>query len=389
MFRPALTIVMTATFIGSACAQSERGAFVVTLGQDTVALEKYHRAGNMLEGVLLLRSPATHVVWYKAELGTDGSIARLETRWSSPSGEAAPPLPADAMALRADDEAAMQVTYQGADGDETISLDAPAGAVPLINSVYSIALFEHALRQGFAEGTRDFSPNWVALDRRRASTTQVAPRGSDSVAIGYFAGTLVAEVDDQGHILGLTGEESTAKIQVERVDDFDMEMLADTFGARDRAGGALGTMSPRDTAQGAVGGANMTVDYSRPSKRGRLVWGGVVPWGQVWRTGANLATHFSTDRDLRIGNTPVPAGRYTLFTLPTPDGAELIINKQTNQWGTVYQPDQDLARIPLKREELTDPVEQFTIAIEEHDGRSRLSLTWDDARYWVAVTEGG
>ena len=77
--------------------------------------------------------------------------------------------------------------------------------------------------------------------------------------------------------------------------------------------------------------------------------GGLVPYGQVWRTGANAATTLVTPRDLRIGDTPVPAGTYTLYTLPGESEWQLIINRQTGQWGTEYDQAQDLARIPMQR----------------------------------------
>jgi hypothetical protein len=98
-----------------------------------------------------------------------------------------------------------------------------------------------------------------------------------------------------------------------------------------------------------VGAAQVLVDYSRPSARGRTVWGGaLVPYGQVWRTGANAATQLVTSADLTIGGAAVPAGTYTLFTLPTADGGQLIVNKKTGEWGTEYDAAQDLVRIPLR-----------------------------------------
>ena len=164
-----------------------------------------------------------------------------------------------------------------------------------------------------------------------------------------------------------------------------MQLVAADFGARDAAGQGLGTMSPRDTVRGMVPGAMLEVDYSRPSKRDRIIWGGVVPWNTVWRTGANRATHFTTDADLVIEGVTVPEGNYTLFTWPTPEKTQLIISKQTGQWGTVYREENDLARIDMRVEQLDQPVEKFTIAIGDHDGTTMIALEWDDRRYWVPV----
>jgi hypothetical protein len=370
----------------SAPAQTEHAAFVMTLGSDTVAVDQFVRTPRALDGALLIRIPVTRVATYRARLHENGTIARMEIRWWTPAPEAGPPQPPDVVVAFTSDSAHIR-TMQGAESSET-TVAAPAGTVPLVHSVYSAVLYQQALVQGFASAGRGFQAQWLALDRRnQVSQTPVTARGADSVAIGYFAGTLVARVDEAGHILGLHGRESTAKFLVTRIPDIDLELLAADFGARDAAGRGLGSMSPRDTARGIVGDAIVTIDYSRPSKRNRVVWGNVVPWDVVWRTGANRATHFSTDRDLTIGGSAVPAGTYTLFTLPAENQALLIVSRQTGQWGTVYREENDLTRIPLTVDPLDEPVEQFTITVVEQDARSALRLEWDDLRMWVEMRE--
>lgn len=143
--------------------------------------------------------------------------------------------------------------------------------------------------------------------------------------------------------------------------------------------------SPRDTAEMTFAGERIYVDYGRPYMRGRPIMGALVPYGQVWRTGANAATTLVTPRDLRIGDTPVPAGTYTLYTLPAESGWQLIVNKQTGQWGTQYDPAQDLARIPMRVERTAAPVEQFTIGLVAGSPGS-LVMEWENTRASVPVT---
>jgi hypothetical protein len=139
--------------------------------------------------------------------------------------------------------------------------------------------------------------------------------------------------------------------------------------------------SPRDTTRATVSGAHLFVDYGRPSKRGRAIYGGLVPWGQVWRTGANAATTFVTDKPLVIGTTAVPAGTYTLYTVPNQSGPWLlVVNKQTKQWGTEYHQDQDLARIPMTTASVSAPVEQFTIDLGAQGSGGVIGLVWDTTR---------
>ncbi|HEV3049624.1 MAG TPA: DUF2911 domain-containing protein [Longimicrobium sp.] len=144
--------------------------------------------------------------------------------------------------------------------------------------------------------------------------------------------------------------------------------------------------SPRDTVELRFGSDPVLVDYGRPSMRGRTIMGGLVPYGQVWRTGANAATTFVTSRDLRMGGVNVPAGTYTLYTLPGETEWQLIINRQTGQWGTEYDQAQDLARIPMQVEKLPQPVEQFTIDLQPKSGSAfNLDLRWENTRAWVPV----
>jgi hypothetical protein len=145
-------------------------------------------------------------------------------------------------------------------------------------------------------------------------------------------------------------------------------------------------MSPPDTVRANVSGANIQVAYSRPGKRGRKIFGNVVPWNEIWRTGANAATMFTTDKDLVIGGKTVPAGKYTLWTLPTANGATLIINSETGQWGTDYHADKDFARVALQTKMLTQPVEQFEIGVVPQSAGGVFRMAWDDREYSVPFT---
>jgi hypothetical protein len=107
----------------------------------------------------------------------------------------------------------------------------------------------------------------------------------------------------------------------------------------------------------------------------------------VWRTGANAATQFTTSAPITLAGMALPAGRYTLWTVPRANGAELIVNRQTGQWGTGYDPARDLGRARMASETLTAPVEQFTISIDSAGAkRGRLAMAWGAFR-WTAPIE--
>jgi len=107
------------------------------------------------------------------------------------------------------------------------------------------------------------------------------------------------------------------------------------------------------------GPALVKVDYGQPHARGREIYGGLVPWGEVWRLGANMATHLTADLNIRLGDLEVPRGTYTLYLVPFPDHAELVVNTMLGQWGTEYDPDRDLGRIRLTARRLAEPEESL------------------------------
>jgi hypothetical protein len=144
--------------------------------------------------------------------------------------------------------------------------------------------------------------------------------------------------------------------------------------------------SPHDSTEVTLKGKKITIEYGRPYLKGRKVGQELAPYGKVWRTGADEATALTTETDLTIGGVKVPAGKYTLYTLPSEGTWKLIINKQTGQWGTKYDESQDLARVDMKKSSLPQPVEQFTISFNKTSETSAdLNLDWENTRVSVTV----
>jgi Protein of unknown function (DUF2911) len=153
-----------------------------------------------------------------------------------------------------------------------------------------------------------------------------------------------------------------------------------TFVLSTSAGGAdEKRVSPHEQVSATVGGKKVTVQYGRPYKKGRPIFGGLVPYDQVWRTGADEATTLTTDGELTIGTLRVPKGSYALFTVPGKSAWTLIVNKTAKQWGAFsYDAKEDLGRVPLKLGASAAPVEQFTIELSPAgDHKAILKLSWD------------
>jgi hypothetical protein len=148
--------------------------------------------------------------------------------------------------------------------------------------------------------------------------------------------------------------------------------------------------SPAAQAQCKVsGGKTITVNYSSPRMRGRKVFGELVPYGKVWRAGANEATTFVTDESLiAVEGTNIPAGSYTIFTVPNPNKWTLIINKHTNEWGIPYKYEsEELARVPMSVTRLSSPVENFTISFDQTGGSCTMRMSWENTQASIEFTE--
>ncbi|HEY6944666.1 MAG TPA: DUF2911 domain-containing protein [Candidatus Acidoferrum sp.] len=135
-------------------------------------------------------------------------------------------------------------------------------------------------------------------------------------------------------------------------------------------------------------GKTITVDYSSPRAKGRKIFGGLVPYGEVWRAGANEATTFVTTADLMVGGTHVPAGSYTLFTIPNKDKWTLIISKKTGEWGIPYPgAADDFARVDMKASSTSAPVEDFTIAFDKAASGCTLRMEWETTKATVDISK--
>src|SRR6266850_3226538 len=360
----------------------DSGAFVVKLGNDTLSLEQYTRTATQLRGEYVIRTPRSVHRIYTADLNSDGTIRRLELVTHNIGGGPGPMETKLTIEFIGD-----TAVWNFPRGDSMITqkIAAPRGTLPYQIHVYG--LVEQYGRWARATG-KDSAAFTALASANQMSSGYVKKLGGDTLRLMFSDGQLAGlgpftfRLDRQGHLTWLTGKGSTVQVEVQRVASVPMAQATQSFANR-----PLGQLSPRDTARATIGGAEVSIDYSRPSRRGRDIFGVLEPWNKVWRTGANAATQLTTPVDLVIGGATVPAGKYTLWTLPAPDGWTLIINKQTGQWGTEYHPEQDLVRVQAKVETLAAPVEQFTIGFEPAGAPTMIIFTWDKTRYSVPVAK--
>ena len=135
-------------------------------------------------------------------------------------------------------------------------------------------------------------------------------------------------------------------------------------------------------------GKTVTVDYSSPRVKGRKIFGGLVPYNEVWRAGANEATTFVTNTNLNVGGKDVPAGSYTIFAVPSPDKWTLVVSKKTGEWGVPYPGEgDDFTRTDMTASKTSAPVENFTIAFDQSGSKCTMRMEWENTRASVEVSE--
>jgi hypothetical protein len=144
---------------------------------------------------------------------------------------------------------------------------------------------------------------------------------------------------------------------------------------------------PASTTCDLGGGKTIKTDYSSPRMKGRKIYGGLVPFGEVWRTGANEATTFVSSSDVEVGGKTVPAGSYTIFTVPNADKWTLIVNKKTGEWGIPYKYESDeLTRVDMKVSKLPAALENFTITYDKSAGGCTMKIDWETTRATVNIS---
>jgi hypothetical protein len=386
----ALLVVCASPLAAQNTAPAVSGAFITRLGTDTLAVERYTRSGDKLVGDLLLRNPRARIFHYVADLAPNGTIKAMTVNVRPVASDSASPPSMSVTTLLADTIATLDVARAGVPDTVATGKKIYHGfVVPQVNfAPASYAVYEEILRTAKL-GADSVGYVVIAPGRNPPPTIWLTRRGRDSVAFTstVFAGwTEVASVDAQGRVLGVNSTATTVKTKATRVDKVDLETIGKAWAAAEATRPA-GQMSPADTVRSSVGAAKIEVAYSRPYRRGRVIFGSeVVPWNKVWRTGANAATQFTTSSDLMFGDKLVPAGKYTLWTLPTPTGAKLIINSETGQWGTAYNEAKDFARLDLVTKTLPMPVDQFTIAVVPQGAGGSLQLMWDTTMYSIPFT---
>lgn len=386
-FTTALLALAVAAPALAAQQTGESGAYIIMLGRDTISVERFARTANGINHEQVLRSPQTMLRHTHMGLTPANDLTEIFVMVHQIDKMDAPLIASTH--LTASGDSAGVISKRGDSTMVQTRVAVRKDMIPYVTNAflpYELATMRWRAQKGdstevtFVNALGDAMP--VGVKRLSA----------DSVRLTNPYYTFLAKVDDKGRILSLDAVPGTPfQASLRRVASVDINGVASAWKAKEGAGAAMGQLSPGDSVRATVGGATLAIDYSRPSMRGRKVFGGMVPYGEVWRTGANAATRFTTSQAITIGGTAIPAGTYTLWTVPTASGATLIVSKRTTAengqplWGTEYKNDMDLARIPMKVSTLSAPAEQFGITVEPQGAGALLRMRWDTREMSVPI----
>ena len=392
----ALTVASITAAALPAChadAPTERYGFLTLLGHDTIAVESVSRSGNTVTSDAVDRFPRVRRRHTVIQLAPDGSIRHLIMDIHTPSE---PPEGRDRRVIASVTDDSVHITKQDAAGT-LVRAFATDGGMAMAHVPQSYTLYElyFAAALGRATAARRTVGDTIQMrqfyiDREfdrfplHHGIVRLLSNGRAVITHDWLAGTGEATFDSAHRMLHYSGARTTYRVEVSRLSTPpDIVPIAERFAATEARSGVR-QLSVRDTVRATIGAAMLTIDYARPLARGRTLLGGVIPFDHVWRTGANAATQFTTSRPITLAGMLVPAGSYTLWTIPHPGSVELIVNRQTGQWGTQYGPAYDLGHAPMTIDTLATPVEQFTISIDSAaEQRGTLSMAWGPFR-WTA-----
>jgi hypothetical protein len=392
---PVLALLFLACSSTSSTTPPERYGFVATLGNDTVSVERIERSPRRLVTDGVDRWPFVRRRHTEFDLAPDGTIRHMVMDVRTPNGRSPRERGRRVTADFSKDGVKISVRDSSGVRDTSFSTGG-AITVPHASMMYSVIELEiaaallRAAASGLAAGDsvlfRQFYPDRDVGPSFTLHRGYVHPHQGGKVELrhDWLAGTGDVTVDSSGRMLTYSGKRTTYQVAVARTTTLpDVESIGDRLEAAERRTGQQ-QLSVRDTARATIGAATLSVDYGRPLARGRTLLGNVISYDRVWRTGANAATQFTTSAPITLAGLSLPAGKYTLWTVPHVNGVDLIVNRQTGQWGTDYSRARDLGTAAMKSDSADPPVERFTITIEPADaGHGTLVMTWGSFR-WTA-----
>ena len=384
-FTGVLLVILLTTTSSFSQIKPYTASFVGKLGPDTVFVETYSVINNHLYGKVLFRMFENHIGVFNVHFYPNGTIREFNWAAMDPVNSSLPfqattnQFPYYRTMICANDTCTFFISEKNSPQETVRKQTAPAGMdfFGYLNPLFS--LIEWNCVRLSNSGKQTLGPLHMT-NSYSVSDLRVGYTAKDTMIFGGpFIEYTKIQVDAEGRIISTDGTGTPYNFLVTKHAPIDIDQLA----RRMAKSPDIGDPSPRDTLTVSIQKSPVRIDYSRPYKRGRKIFGGVVPYDSVWRTGASNATVLTLQQPMQLGKTVIPEGSYSLYTIPGRQAWRLIFNTDTMRWPTDPDRSKDIAEVALQLKTLDTPKDKFTIAIQETNAGGILKFQWDDVEAYT------
>ena len=368
----ALLLIMAPIILTAQKQEPLAGYLVYILGNDTTMAGHYELKGNRFN-IQVLARPNVSVSKLKGTLYPSGEIESAEGYSFKPV------FGKDSLLL---------ATYKlYVKGDSTIVEQQQTNRPPIVSRFAGRAVMANGVGTSF----RYFLPFWSNYAPKRVGDSLVSGhltlgtnkkfvikrKSADQLWVGStVTGMMTLYLYKNGSLKSIDAIGSSWNVTGSVSEKLDLAALTNRFLAEENIEGAVAINQP-DSVQVTINNTTLKIVYSRPKVRGRIIFGSVVPWDRFWRTGANAATRLEIDHAIVFGNKKLPAGSYSVWTIPSQKGWTMIFNSRANIWGTEYDPAFDVLHVPMLSKPINDTIELFTIEIKPNGEGGVINLMWE------------
>jgi hypothetical protein len=363
-------------------------SFVAKLGTDTVVVETYNVVNNHLYGKAFIRYPEDYIGVFDVHFYPDGSIRTFNIVAMNPDNSSIPFNTKGRFAYRQNmlcENDTCTWFASGKDGNGEYMNKHAAPKMDFIGGWTPIlSLIEWNCTRLIKSGNQSL-PLTMINDYIGVRNIGISKGGKDTVIFGGpFLEYTKIHVTPEGKIISYDGTGTPWNYQVTKLPPINIDEVAKRMSKKPE----IGIPSPEEQVAFKVANSTIEISYGRPSRRGRKIFGGVVPFDSIWRTGASHPTKINFDEDIMFGGTLIPKGHYSLYTIPQKEKWTLIFNTDLDTWPTDPDRSKDFKMVPLKLRKPGQPTEKFTIDIKPAKTGGLISFTWDETEAFAEFTVG-
>ena len=358
--------------------QTYSASFVATLGTDTVIVETYNMLPNHLYGKAFLRYPEDRIGVFDFRFYPDGSIQYYSISYMKPDSSYVTSSGTQGVFCEKD-----TCTWFSSERDRkgeyvnrhlAKQMDFIGGWTP------TLSLIEWNCMRLIKSGKQSL-PITMLNDYIGVRHVAVS-KGNDNTMIfgGDFLEYAKIKSTPEGRILAYDGTATPWNYIVTKLKPINVDEMAKRISKKAK----IGDPSPKSKVNFAIANDTIDLSYSRPFKRGRKIFGGVVPFDSVWRTGAGDPTKINLPYDIQFGKIAIPKGEYCLYSIPGKSGWTLIFNTDFKKWPTEPNRSKDFALVPLQVRKAVQPTDQLTITIDPVKGGGIIKIIWDETEAFAS-----